>query len=658
MGRMMRSLPAALAALVAILVLSTCSNGVDFRAVVTDEVMKANDLYLEVVEVTPFKNQTGVNTFGSLLIEFDRQIDPDTVSDLTISITPDVGWISSFDPLTLILSITPDYLESATGYTVSVSSAVLGTDGSSLRDPYTWSFTTKAGPGGTIFINGGAINGEYTNTADVTYTISGNILTTAYRLSTSDPPGFPAAPDVTGYIPIANAATLDLPAGDGLKKVYIQFMSDENNMTPPEAIFDTITLDTTAPTATSITIASGADFTKTTSVSLDIVASDSSGLYQMQFSNDLGAWSTYETFNSTKAWSINNTEGLRSVRVRVKDIAGNESNLPFDNITLDITGPSVTTFNINSSAAFTNSTSATLTIAATDALSGVNQVRYQNKGYAYTAWEAYATSKAWTLISGDASKTVYMQISDMVGNVTTVSDAIVLDTAPPTISVFTIGSGNPASTNTAAVTLYITATDAASGVDEMSFWTGGKFDLWTAWEPYAATKAWTMPDNAGTHRRYVRVRDNLGNTSGSVYDEIVLNARIIVTYNQLTITNDGDNDIIGLEGTSGEIFYTFYIDGATKLYRLEGDALTLTSTVTIPPAALPQTSYTIYENPTSGSFTMTGTVYDSDQFSADDLGTMSSITYSAPFADVPSATRAIGSAVAGTIYYSIDFVNP
>jgi hypothetical protein len=55
---------------------------------------------------------------------------------------------------------------------------------------------------------------------------------------------------------------------------------------------------------------------------------------------------------------------------------------------------------------------------------------------------------------------------------------------------------------------------------------------------------------------------------------------------------------------------------------------------------------------------MTGSVWDADTLSGDDLGTMASITYSAPFVDVPSGSRAITGGVAGTIYYSIDFANP
>jgi hypothetical protein len=653
----MRSWPAALAASIAILVLSTCSNGVNFRAEVVDEVMKANDLYLEVVEVTPPKNQPDVDTWGSLLVEFDREIDPDSVSDSTISITPDVNWSFDYEPATRILSITPDYLESDTPYTVSVSEGVVGIDGSSLRDPYAWSFTTKPGPGGTIVINGpGAVDAEYTKTVDVTYTINANILTTAYRLSTDG--NFPAG--ITGYVPMATTATLDLPAGDGLKTVYIQFMFDADNMTPPTAIFDTITLDTVNPTATSLSIAGGATYTTSPTVSLDIGASDSNGLAQMKFSNDFGAFSTYETFNATRTgWSLVDSQGSRSVRVLVKDNAGNESSLPAtDTIILDSVGPIKTTFNINSDAGYTNSTSSTLTIAFTDATTAVNQVRYGNKGYAYSTWEAYATSKAWTLTTGDGTKTVFIQVSDLAGNVTTVSDAIVLDQTPPTISVFTVGSGNPASTNSTSVTLYITASDGTgSGLYQSRY--GNYGQSWTAWEAYAATKAWTLQDVAGTRRVYLGVKDNLGNETAAngTWDEILLNARIVVTYHQLTITNDGDNELL-TEGLSGEIYYTFYIDGVTKLYRLGADYITLTSTATIPPGTLPQSSYTIYKNPTSGSFTMTGTVYDQDFFSADDTGTMASVTYSAPFTDYTNVNRAIGGAVAGAIYYSIDFVNP
>ncbi len=51
-------------------------------------------------------------------------------------------------------------------------------------------------------------------------------------------------------------------------------------------------------------------------------------------------------------------------------------------------------------------------------------------------------------------------------------------------------------------------------------------------------------------------------------------------------------------------------------------------------------------------------MYDADVLSADDIGTMASVTYGAPFTDYTNVSRAITGDVAGAIYYSIDFANP
>src|SRR5205814_6759008 len=90
---------------------------------------------------------------------------------------------------------------------------------------------------------------------------------------------------------------------------------------------------------------------------------------------------------------------------------------------------------VNAGAAATNTTAATLTLAASDALSPVTQMRFSNPGTSYSAAEAYATSKAWTLTTGAGTKTVYAQFKDAVGNWSAAAtDTIVLDTTAPTIS--------------------------------------------------------------------------------------------------------------------------------------------------------------------------------------------------------------------------------
>ena len=74
-------------------------------------------------------------------------------------------------------------------------------------------------------------------------------------------------------------------------------------------------------------------------------------------------------------------------------------------------------------------------MSASDTQGAVTQMRFSNDGTTYSAAEAYATSKTWTLSAGDGTKTVYAQFQDAAGNWSTAAtDTIVLDTTAPTIS--------------------------------------------------------------------------------------------------------------------------------------------------------------------------------------------------------------------------------
>ena len=89
-------------------------------------------------------------------------------------------------------------------------------------------------------------------------------------------------------------------------------------------------------------------------------------------------------------------------------------------------------------------------------------------GFTGGVWEAYAVSKAWTLSSGDGTKTVYVKFRDSSLNVgSTYNDTIILDTALSTsgsIS-YTDGSYTPPT----SVTLTVSdGTDSLSGVNTAS----------------------------------------------------------------------------------------------------------------------------------------------------------------------------------------------
>lgn len=90
------------------------------------------------------------------------------------------------------------------------------------------------------------------------------------------------------------------------------------------------------------------------------------------------------------------------------------------------------TVKINGGAAATNSTAVTLTLAAGGGANPVAQMRFSNDGSTWSAWEAYKTTKSWTISSGDGEKTVYVQFRDNLQiESSSYFDTIDLDTDPP-----------------------------------------------------------------------------------------------------------------------------------------------------------------------------------------------------------------------------------
>jgi large repetitive protein len=201
------------------------------------------------------------------------------------------------------------------------------------------------------------------------------------------------------------------------------------------------TKDTTAPIG-SIKVNNDATSTNSSNVTLNLFATDSgSGVAQMQLSNNNSSWFSPETYATTKNWVLSAGTGKKTVYVKYKDNAGNWSTVCSDSITLitfgDIIAPTGT-IKINNNNQYTNSTSATLTLSAQDDLggSGMNQMQFSNDGIAWFDAEPYLTSKNWVFPSGDGAKTVYVKFSDIAGNwAAVVSDTIILDTAPPQITI-------------------------------------------------------------------------------------------------------------------------------------------------------------------------------------------------------------------------------
>ncbi len=303
------------------------------------------------------------------------------------------------------------------------------------------------------------------------------------------------------------------------------------------------------PPTGSIVINSGAIGTSSPSVMLELSANDDCGVSQMQISNEelLVAQASWESYATSKTWTLSGADGLKTVYVQYKDYGGNVSPVYSDTIILDTAVGADYGLSINDGALFTNKVNVTLGLSA---ISYTVQMMVSNDGgFAGAQWEPYATRKEWQLTQyGEyiILRVVYAKYKDMEGNISSVyQDDIILDVTAPTgsISITPGASGAVAAAGNASVnalaadpylypyqihlplimkglytppdlppnaTLHLTAQDDLSGVAEMSFSEDGVG--WTLWEAYATTRTWHVAEQ-GTSTVYVLFRDSAGNVS-------------------------------------------------------------------------------------------------------------------------------------------------
>ena len=127
--------------------------------------------------------------------------------------------------------------------------------------------------------------------------------------------------------------------------------------------------------------------------------------------------------------------------------------------TVDTTPPTGS-ITINDGALYTTSTLVTLSLTYSDA-NGVDKVRYSNDGTWDTEpWETPSGTKAWTLTSGEGTKTVYYQIKDNAGlESSTYSGTIILYTAGAATHFHVEGFPDPVNAGTLG-SVTVTAKDA------------------------------------------------------------------------------------------------------------------------------------------------------------------------------------------------------
>ena len=115
-----------------------------------------------------------------------------------------------------------------------------------------------------------------------------------------------------------------------------------NNVMANHTIGVTFDMSDITPPTGLITINSGAPYTNTTSVTINLSASDPSGVSQMCISNTQSCL-TWESYTSSKSWTLPAEDGTKTVYVWYQDMFGNADTVPYSaSITLDTTAPVLT----------------------------------------------------------------------------------------------------------------------------------------------------------------------------------------------------------------------------------------------------------------------------------------------------------------------------
>lgn len=260
-----------------------------------------------------------------------------------------------------------------------------------------------------------------------------------------------AAPHVAGAVAVLRAtdasATVD-QLEDRLTANGVLITDSRTGLSFPRLALDASVTDCiTALTPSSFSADAAGD---SDSISL---SADSSCAWTV--SSD-AAWLSAASSSGTGSSSITWTAAANTGAARSGNLSLSGRTVPISQAAN--AGPTGTV-SIASGAAGTRSTAVTLSLSATDT-DGLGTMCISNSSTC-TAWEAYNTSKSWTLSSsGSATKTVYVSFRDSYGNTgSTTTDTIVYDTTVPTN-----GSTTASGSDSAAAVSWTGFVDAGSGI--------------------------------------------------------------------------------------------------------------------------------------------------------------------------------------------------
>lgn len=212
---------------------------------------------LSVSANTPADSATNVAVSGSMVVTFDRLMNVSTINSANFTVKDSLnnqvpGTFNIYDGYTFYFTPSQNMVYNAV-YTATITTAIKADDGSTLANPYIWTFTTSdvdtAAPTGSIVINNNNASSRLSNVT-IRATISDNSSGVGYvQLSNSTDftgaawvPYNPGAPWVAyADFPWKMATTDNVVHETGTKTVYARFKDYDGNISG--TVSDTISYD-------------------------------------------------------------------------------------------------------------------------------------------------------------------------------------------------------------------------------------------------------------------------------------------------------------------------------------------------------------------------------------------------------------------------------
>jgi hypothetical protein len=318
-----------------------------------------------------------------------------------------------------------------------------------------------------------------------------------------------------------------LPNADGDYTIYAVLVDDIGNVSAE--VSDNVTLDRVAPTAGTMALNGGLSWSNSATVDVELTGLDMD-IVEVAVTETAGdytgaTWMAFDPNTPVFQYTFASiTDGQwRTLYLKARDCAGNESAEVSDNVRIDLTAPTLSDVLINGGATVTNDPLVDIDFTYTESYP-LNVYISEDAGMAgavTVAWGAGpAYPDAFTLTTGDGDKPVYVQIEDRAGNMSTIeTSSILLDETAPTGTMELVQDpaynpyAAPGYTNTKNNILIENITYPADAVD-MRFRNSDGTNL-TGWLPVAASYSpWTLSGTMGTLTAEVKFRDAAGNVGG------------------------------------------------------------------------------------------------------------------------------------------------